>query len=42
MMPGFADSLSKADIAAVVTYQRNAFGNNKGDLLQPSQVPNKN
>ena len=41
MMPGFADSLSKADIAAVVTYQRNGFGNDKGDLLQPSQIPSK-
>jgi cytochrome c oxidase subunit 2 len=39
MMPGFADSLSKLDIAAVVTYQRNGFGNEKGDMLQPSQVP---
>lgn len=41
MMPGFADSLSHLDIAAVVTYQRNGFGNNKGDMLQPSQVPSK-
>lgn len=41
MMPGFADSLDRLDIAAVVTYQRNAFGNNKGDLVQPSQVPSQ-
>jgi len=39
MMSGFAGSLSKAEVAAVVTYQRNGFGNSKGDLLQPSQVP---
>jgi cytochrome c oxidase subunit 2 len=38
MMPGFSSSLSKVEIAAVVTYQRNGFGNDKGDLLQPSQV----
>lgn len=30
--------LSDTDIAAVVTYERNAWGNNKGDLLQPAQV----
>jgi cytochrome c oxidase subunit 2 len=39
MMPGFSGSLSKTEVAAVVTYQRNGFGNSKGDLLQPSQVP---
>ena len=39
MMSGFSGSLSKAEVAAVVTYQRNGFGNSKGDLLQPSQVP---
>ena len=39
MMPGFGTNLDKVEIAAVVTYQRNGFGNSKGDLLQPSQVP---
>jgi cytochrome c oxidase subunit 2 len=38
MMPAFGDSLSPVEIAAVVTYQRNGFGNNKGDLVQPSDV----
>jgi len=26
------------EIAAVITYQRNAFGNNTGDVLQPSTI----
>lgn len=37
-MPAFETSLQPAEIAAVVTYQRNAFGNHQGDLVQPSQV----
>jgi len=37
-MQAFASQLSDADIAAVVTYERNAFGNNTGDIVQPSQV----
>lgn len=38
MMSRFSDKLSDSDIAAVITYQRNAFGNGTGDTLQPSQV----
>ncbi len=38
MMSQFSDVLSDADIAAVITYQRNAFGNGTGDTLQPSQI----
>ncbi|CAL1239456.1 cytochrome c oxidase subunit II [Candidatus Methylocalor cossyra] len=38
LMPAFETSLQPAEIAAVVTYQRNAFGNHQGDLVQPSQV----
>lgn len=38
MMPAWKGTLSDADIAAVVTYERNAFGNNMGDLVQPSQI----
>lgn len=30
--------LSDEDIAAVVTYERNAFGNDTGDLVQPADV----
>jgi len=37
-MQAFGPQLSDADIAAVVTYERNAFGNNKGDIVQPAQV----
>ena len=37
-MSAFRDSLSDADLAAVVTYQRNAFGNATGDAVQPADV----
>lgn len=38
MMSQFSDVLSDADIAAVITYQRNAFGNSTGDTLQPAHI----
>lgn len=37
-MQAFGSQLSKADIAAVVTYERNALGNNTGDIVQPSEI----
>jgi len=37
-MAAFAGQLNDADIAAVVTFERNAFGNKAGDVVQPSQV----
>jgi cytochrome c oxidase subunit 2 len=37
-MQAFAAQLNDVDIAAVITYERNAFGNNKGDLVQPKQI----
>lgn len=37
-MPAFGDMLSAADVAAVVTYERNAWGNNTNDLVQPSEI----
>lgn len=37
-MPAFGGVLDDAQIAAVVTYQRNAFENNKGDSIQPSEI----
>jgi cytochrome c oxidase subunit 2 len=37
-MAAFAGQLSDTDIAAVVTYARNAWGNDTGDLVQPSDV----
>jgi cytochrome c oxidase subunit 2 len=37
-MQAFAAQLNDVDIAAVVTYERNAFGNNTGDIVQPSAI----
>jgi cytochrome c oxidase subunit 2 len=37
-MAAFGPQLSDADLAAVTTYQRNAFGNDTGDVVQPSTV----
>ncbi len=40
-MQAFAAQLSDTDIAAVVSYQRNALGNSVGDSVQPSDVKAK-
>jgi cytochrome c oxidase subunit II len=37
-MASFAGMLSDADVAAVVTYQRNAWNNKMGDLAQPAEI----
>ena len=37
-MQAYASQMNDADIAAVVTYERNALGNSAGDIVQPSQV----
>lgn len=37
-MAAFAGQLSDVDMAAVVTYERNAWGNNVGDHIQPAEV----
>jgi cytochrome c oxidase subunit 2 len=37
-MQAFGSQLNAAEIAAVVTYERNAWGNNTGDLVQPSVI----
>ena len=37
-MQAFKNTLSDAEIAAIVTYERNSFGNHMGDMVQPSQV----
>jgi cytochrome c oxidase subunit 2 len=37
-MSAFAEQLSVSDVAAVVTYERNAWGNNKGDHATPMSV----
>jgi len=37
-MPPFAAQLNDADVAAIITFERNALGNKAGDVVQPSQV----
>ena len=37
-MQAFGAQLNDVDLAAVITYQRNAFGNDKGDMVQPSDI----
>ncbi|MCB1646585.1 MAG: cytochrome c oxidase subunit II [Pseudomonadales bacterium] len=37
-MQAFGAQLNAAEIAAVVTYERNAWGNNRGDSIQPREV----
>jgi cytochrome c oxidase subunit II len=37
-MQAFGSQLNDVDMAAVITYQRNAFGNNMGDMVQPIDV----
>ena len=38
VMPAWKNTLNDTDIAAVITYERNSFGNAVGDMVQPSQV----
>jgi cytochrome c oxidase subunit 2 len=37
-MPSFKAQLTPRDIAAVITYERNAWGNDTGDLIQPADI----
>jgi cytochrome c oxidase subunit 2 len=37
-MQAFGGQMNDADLAAVITYERNAFGNNTGDVVQPAQI----
>jgi cytochrome c oxidase subunit 2 len=37
-MQAFGEQLNAVDLAAVITYERNAFGNNTGDVVQPSDI----
>jgi cytochrome c oxidase subunit 2 len=37
-MQAFEDTLTPSDIAAAITYTRNAFGNETGDLVQPATI----
>ncbi|HEX7964314.1 MAG TPA: cytochrome c oxidase subunit II [Gammaproteobacteria bacterium] len=38
IMPAWQNMLSDADLAAVITFERNSFGNHKGDLVRPDDV----
>ena len=37
-MQAFKNTLTDAELAAVITFERNSFGNKKGDLIQPAQI----
>lgn len=37
-MQAFKTTLNDAEIAGVITFQRNSFGNRMGDMVQPAQV----
>jgi len=37
-MQAFKDQLSAVDLAAVITYERNAWGNNVGDKVEPATI----
>ncbi len=40
-MVAFANQLSDEEIASVITYQRNSFGNDVGDFVSPADVKAK-
>ena len=37
-MQAFKNTLSDVDLAAVITFERNSFGNTQGDMIQPAQI----
>jgi cytochrome c oxidase subunit 2 len=37
-MQAFGEQLNAVDLAAVITFERNAFGNDTGDVVQPSDI----
>jgi cytochrome c oxidase subunit 2 len=39
-MAAFKTQLNDVDIAAVITFERNSFGNSMGDTVQPSAIKN--
>jgi len=39
-MAAFGSQLSEVDLAAVITYERNAWGNDTGDVIQPVDIAN--
>ncbi len=38
IMPAWGAKLSDMQLAAVITFERNAFGNHQGDVVQPAQI----
>ncbi len=39
-MQAFGAQLSEVDLAAIITYERNAWGNSTGDVVQPIEILN--
>ena len=37
-MQAFAGQLNEVDLAAVITYERNAWGNNTGEMVTPKEI----
>lgn len=37
-MQAFGQQLDAVDLAAIITYERNAWGNDKGDMIQPKEI----
>ena len=37
-MAAFGRQLSDTDIAAAITYERNAFGNQTGQMIEPARI----
>jgi cytochrome c oxidase subunit 2 len=37
-MQSFAEQLTDVEIAAVITYERNAWGNDTGDIVTPRDI----
>ena len=37
-MQAFGAQLNDADLAALITYERNAWGNDAGDMVQPADI----
>ena len=38
VMPAWGNLLGDLDLAAVITFERNSFGNHKGDLVKPEDI----
>lgn len=38
IMPAWGNTLNDSDLSAVITFERNSFGNHTGDLVQPAQI----